>query len=119
MPRLGNMTEVPDLQWPSALAATHKWSPFTIHSHPHMLTIHDKSHKIWSKTHDSEALIVTDLRGRRGGEVLPINAVITAKVPHPPHIAKFPLEKTVFPDKLSFEDDLLKQNLISGSCRIL
>ena len=84
-----------------------------------MQIFHEKSHRLCSKEYDKEALIAIDLKDCRTCGNVAIEADTKTKIPCPAHNAKTPLPRAVHSGFLSLEDVLLKQDPITGSCRIL
>ena len=92
---LASAAEIPDARWPPSSYDTQQWSGLALDTHRNMLKLHDKSHKLFSDKHDSEALIAIDLNGRCGSIFLPIITSIEAKFPYPPLEYMFPLEMVI------------------------
>lgn len=79
---LGSLLEVPDTQWPSITTdSTHQWPAYALYPHPNMLKIHDNSHKLCSKKHDSQALIAIEVKGKWGDDFMPIMRVRLSRTP--------------------------------------
>ena len=109
----------PDVQWPSATADPHQWRAFALQTNSYMPRIHEKSYRLCSKEYDKEALIAIDLKDWWSGGNVAINAETKARITCSPQSAESPLQRAVQSENLGLEDALLKQDLVTCSCRIL
>ena len=116
---LAILVEVPDARWPSTVVDPQPRSAFALRTHQYMRKIHDKSRRLCSDRHDSEALTAIDLKGRCGDTFFPLNAGIKTKFPYRSYKAIFSPKEVFHLNKKSVEDDLLKQYLVAGPCNIL
>ena len=114
---LGNHAEVSDERWPSPMADMHQLSPFALYTRQYMLKLRDKSHRLFSKKLDNEALIAVDLNGKWTGDSPRSNLVQMQWLSILLVNLSFHLNMLTL--RTSFKGNLLKQSLVAGFCRIL